>query len=229
VLVHLGLGLAEDSPDILDPRFRPSPHAVADVLRSRPKDLEDKGGRPKNRDTSLEVFHGRILWPVVAARADSSADCTADPESGAAPRPAWLGGGVWFLTSHPQRQGHEVKNQTKGKGGGTGRKRRRRDREKRKDQRRKRREEEGRGRKESEGERARQWQTTAGRRERRERERKGREAAGWSANGASGRSTEAAAGFTGSRLAYRLALRDQRRRLGSSRALSCLLLLCREG
>jgi hypothetical protein len=70
---------------------------------------------------------------------DRTADCTADPGSGAAPRPTGLGGGVWFLTSHPQRQGHEVKNQTRRKGVGTGkeeeRKRQRGERDQRREER----------------------------------------------------------------------------------------------
>lgn len=50
---------------------------------------------------------------------DSSTDRTADPESTPAPRPTGAGGLVWFLTSRPQRQVLEVKNQTR-KGGGDG-------------------------------------------------------------------------------------------------------------
>ena len=52
---------------------------------------------------------------------DSSADRTANRESAVALRSVGAGGLVWFLTSHPQRQVHEVKNQTRmewvGRGG----------------------------------------------------------------------------------------------------------------
>jgi len=55
---------------------------------------------------------------------DSSTDFAADSQSGVAPRPFGSGRLVWFLTSHPQRQVHEVKNQTREWSGGTGLERR---------------------------------------------------------------------------------------------------------
>jgi hypothetical protein len=51
---------------------------------------------------------------------DLSTDLDTDAGSGGAPRPCGAGRLVWFLTSHPQRQVREVKNQTRWWDGGRG-------------------------------------------------------------------------------------------------------------